>query len=296
MLKRIALTQIVPNADQPRKLFDGKALAELANSIQTNGLMQPITVRPLGDDRYEIVMGERRWRAHRLLAEQGIEGFDTVLCHVKRMDDVERDVQAIVENLARADVTPMEEARAYQRMLDNGMTLEDLAKRIGVQPYRITDRTQLLKLSPELLQLFEKGQLERIYAYEISRLPTARDQMRIFQMLRQGKVSGWQAVKAAVNTVLDGSSQEDIFGETAPRASEEDVAKVGVMEARIDRITAALAGGWKDGECIVATKVSPDRARTMADKLAALSRTIRIMERDLRMASAQGDIVLEAAE
>src|SRR3712207_3967436 len=101
MLKRIPLEQVRPNADQPRKLFEAGALQELAASIRNNGLMQPITVRPIQKDGttvYEIVAGERRWRAHCLLKEQGQLPDGTILAHVRKMDEQQRDIEAIVEN------------------------------------------------------------------------------------------------------------------------------------------------------------------------------------------------------
>ncbi len=99
-----------------------------------------------------IVAGERRWRAHQLA------GPSEIRAEVEAVNATTRDVLAIVENLQRADITPLEEGRAFQRMLDQGMTVDELAQRLGLkQPHRITDRTQLLRLLPEYLALCEQG-------------------------------------------------------------------------------------------------------------------------------------------
>lgn len=147
---RLTTASVIPNPNQPRRRFDQEALAELAASIKANGLIQPITVRLfrpyqphaiVGDDRnpmpqYMIVAGERRWCAHVLA---GLEAIDANLIEIT---DSERDILAIVENLQRADITPLEEGRAFQRVLDTGVTAQELADRLGLkQPWRITDRT-----------------------------------------------------------------------------------------------------------------------------------------------------------
>ena len=109
MSSSLLVASVFPNPDQPRKRFDKDALAELAASIKQNGLVQPITVRALPDDRYMIVAGERRWRAHVLA------GLASIEANVIEVSDRERDILAIVENLQRADITPLEEGRDHGR-------------------------------------------------------------------------------------------------------------------------------------------------------------------------------------
>lgn len=299
MQRHIDLSKIVPNKDQPRKEFDGKLLDELAASILENGLAQPITVRPLpyttsDTQRWEIVMGERRYRAYLLLAQRGHAQFLSILCNVRAMDATSRDLNAIIENLQRVDVTPMEEARAFQRLLDLGMSLEELSKKIGRQQHRIEERTRLLKLEPSLLQLYERGQFSQEAAYHVSRLPEHVDQMQIFRLIQRGTVSGYHAIRASVDAVLNNVSQIDIFGDAAPKASEADVKIVGKMEERIETMARLAATGWKDGECVVATKVSPDRARLMADKMKGMQGMLYAMERELRRAAAQAEVAFAA--
>lgn len=290
-IRSIRIDLIRPNAEQPRKIFHAQSIDELAESIRQSGLIQPITVRPL-DDAYEIVAGERRWRAHCRLVDQGFKTFSEIRAHVRAMSDLTRDIEAIVENMQRADISPLEEARAFQRMIDAGMAVDDLANRIGRHPWRIRQRLQLINLDPTILKLCEKG-LDQYVAQEIGRLTEPRDQMAILKMYNGGTLSNFQALKAAIQTRLDAASQVDIFGEVAPRVSVEDVEAINVMESAVDRMCALAARGWKDGQCVVAVKVSRDRARVMAQRLNALRKTLSMMETQLLSAAAQADLVLE---
>ena len=132
MLKTLPISKGYPNPDQPRKVFDEKKLQELAASILEQGLLQPIRVRRDRDGRFMIVAGERRYRA--LLV-----GLDSIAVVVADNDEVAD--QAIIENLQRADITPLEEARAYQKRLDAAYSVEQLAVRLGMkQPWRIIER------------------------------------------------------------------------------------------------------------------------------------------------------------
>lgn len=294
MLSRLDLDAIIPNPDQPRKSFDDKSLNELADSIAKNGLLQPITVRPMGKDRYEIVAGERRYRAHCILRSRGIEQFKTILCHIKRMDDHKRDIAAIIENLQRADVTPLEEANAFARLVATGMTAEDIADQVGAPLFRVRWRLQLLNLADDIRHLFASGNLGRQEAMEIARLPEHVDQHRILTLVRRGKLVGWKAVRNAVDALLDKGAQGGMFG-PLPEASDDDLSTISGMERRIDSVAAMLGRGWKDGECTVASKVAPDRAGRMADKISAMMSALRIMERELRNSAAQTAALFDAA-
>ena len=105
----------------------------------------------------------------------------------------------------------------------------------------------------------------------------------------------FKALVSAIDTIIEGTTQSDMFGEEAPKASDEDVAVVNSMEAKIDRMATLAAAGWKDGECLVATKVSRDRARLMADKIKAMRGALSVMQRQLEAAAAQAEIVLAVA-
>jgi ParB family chromosome partitioning protein len=291
-LKRIPLDRIEPNPDQPRKHFDELALRDLAASILSRGLKQPITVRPMGDGRYQVVMGERRWRAHLILRNEGRLEDATILAHVRRATDEEMSFDAIVENLARADLTVLEEAQAFQRMIGAGYSIERLARELGVQKHRIKYRLQLVNLDPSIQTMLEKGQISAPMAHEVGRLPSHPEQRRVVSLIAQGALRNDKQVRAAVEAIRKGEAQPTL-GDLPPAPTAQELATVSSMEARIERVLAAVAGGWKDGECVIARQIAPDRAAVVAEKLAALRLTLKKMEDQLRAAAVTGKLALQ---
>jgi ParB family chromosome partitioning protein len=151
----IGVTAITPNPKQPRQDFDEEALAELVHSLKEVGLLQPIVVRSAGLDRYELVAGERRWRA----AQQA--GFSTIPAIVRDTDDDALLRDALLENLHRSQLNPLEEAAAYGQLLaDFGCTQDELAKRIGRSRPQVTNTMRLLKLPPAVRVLVARALTE----------------------------------------------------------------------------------------------------------------------------------------
>ena len=135
---------IIPNRFQPREVFDDKALQELAASIKEHGVIQPIIVRRLGD-KYEIIAGERRYKA------TIIAGFTKIPAIIRNLDDKETAKVALLENLQRKDLSPIEEARTYQKILDlDSMTQEELGKTMGKSQAAVANKLRLLQLSDEV--------------------------------------------------------------------------------------------------------------------------------------------------
>ncbi len=152
-------SSITPNPVQPRQVFDEDAMGELVTSIGEVGLLQPIVVRPLGDDRFELVMGERRWRASQLA------GLDTIPAIVRQTGDDDMLRDALLENLHRAQLNPLEEAAAYSQLLEDfGCTHEELAGRIGRSRPQISNTLRLLKLSPAVQRRVAAGVLSAGHA------------------------------------------------------------------------------------------------------------------------------------
>ncbi len=148
----LKITEIEPNRNQPRRDFDEQALTELADSIAKHGLLQPILVRPLPSGAYQIVAGERRWRACRM-AE-----LDFVPVVIKEMDDKELAEAALIENLQREDLNAVEEALGYRSLIDSyGLTQEQVSERIGKSRTAITNALRLLKLNDTELDALRKG-------------------------------------------------------------------------------------------------------------------------------------------
>jgi ParB family chromosome partitioning protein len=155
----IPVDKISPNRRQPRQAFEEEAMAELVHSVKEVGLLQPVVVRPLGDDSYELIMGERRWRATR---EAGLEVIPAI---VRETEDDELLRDALLENLHRSQLNPLEEAAAYQQLLDDfGCTHEELAGRIGRSRPQISNTLRLLKLSPAVQRRVASGVLSAGHA------------------------------------------------------------------------------------------------------------------------------------
>ena len=155
----LPVTSISPNPRQPRQVFEEEAMAELVHSITEVGLLQPVVVRKTGEDAFELVMGERRWRA----TQQA--GLETIPAIVRETgdDDLLRD--ALLENLHRAELNPLEEAAAYQQLLEDfGCTHEQLASRIGRSRPQITNTLRLLRLSPAVQRRVAAGVLSAGHA------------------------------------------------------------------------------------------------------------------------------------
>jgi ParB family chromosome partitioning protein len=149
-LRELPVTLIKPNPDQPRSNFDEEALAALAASIEASGVVQPLLVRPLPDGSYELVAGERRWRA----AQQA--GLDKVPAVVRDQAQAERLQAALIENMVRENLNPVEEAKACSALVDElGLTKEELARRVGRSRPAVSNLIRLLELPDETLEMLE---------------------------------------------------------------------------------------------------------------------------------------------
>ena len=155
----LPISQVRPNARQPRQVFEEEALAELVHSIREVGLLQPVVVRKTGVDSYELIMGERRWRASQEA------GRDTIPAIVRETDDNDMLRDALLENLHRSQLNPLEEAAAYGQLLEDfGCTHEELAQRIGRSRPQISNTLRLLKLSPPVQRRVAAGVLSAGHA------------------------------------------------------------------------------------------------------------------------------------
>jgi ParB family chromosome partitioning protein len=294
---KIALSKIDPDPNQPRKLFKVDELESLAASILANGLLQPIIVRKGRGVRYIIIAGERRWRAHCLLRDSGAKRlairFASIECIVRKTGGaIDVKVKQIVENVARADMTILEEADAFGDLVKLGMTEDEIAAKLGLAVFRVRWRLMLLNLAPTVRKMVAAEQLDKQQAMEVARLESHADQARIVRMINRNELSGWKAVRNAVDAIVNGATQADIFGEMAPLPKAQELAIVRSMEKKVEEIAKVVAMGWKDGECVVASKVAPDRAMVMAQKLAGIKAAIAHMERELRNMSGQAKIVM----
>lgn len=180
-LQNIAIDKLHRGRYQPRRQFDAEQLAELAQSIQSAGLLQPLVVRPLREDEYEIIAGERRWRAAQLA------GLDEISCLVREFTDEQAAEAAAIENLNRVDLNPIEEARAYQRLIDEfGYLHEELAAAVGKSRVKITNSLRLLRLDPRVQDMLIKGQIKDGHGKAIAGLPQSHQQQIAYQCAKNG--------------------------------------------------------------------------------------------------------------
>ncbi len=158
-VQTLRLTEIEPNPDQPRKLFDEDKLMELAKSIEEHGLLQPILVSPLSNGRYQLVAGERRWRASR------IAGLIEVPVVVRQLTEKEKKEIALIENLQREDLNPIETAYGIQALIDEyGLTQDQAAERIGCSRPAVANSLRLIHLPSEVKELTRKGKISAGHA------------------------------------------------------------------------------------------------------------------------------------
>jgi len=164
--------KIEPNPDQPRQDFDEEELQALADSIEIHGVIQPLTVRQMPNGYYQIIAGERRWRAAR------IAGLNEVPVIVMEADDKKVMELALIENLQRQDLNPVEEALGYQSLMEEyGLTQEDAAKRVGKSRPAVANALRLLTLCPQVLELLRKGELTAGHARAILSLKSDKKQL-----------------------------------------------------------------------------------------------------------------------
>lgn len=168
----LKINDIDPNRTQPRKDFDDEALQALAESIQEHGVLQPILVRPLFMGGYQIIAGERRWRAARMA------GLTTIPAVIRDMDDEAVMEAALIENLQREDLNPMEEAMGYNNLILNyGMTQEEVAKTIGKSRPAIANSLRLLSLPEEIIDMLTKGELSAGHGKALLSFKTSEEQL-----------------------------------------------------------------------------------------------------------------------
>ena len=173
-IQRLRIDAIVPNRYQPRHHFPEEELAHLSASIKESGVLQPIVVRRKGDGTYELIAGERRWRASK---EAGLETIPVI---IKNCSDQESLLLALIENIQREDLNPMETARAYTRMMKEfGLTQDTIALKVGRDRSSVANFIRLTHLHPELQELVETGRLSAGHAKVILGLPSPEDQLRI---------------------------------------------------------------------------------------------------------------------
>ena len=202
-LREIDIDRILPNAQQPRKSFDEVGLSELADSIRAHGVIQPIVVQPLPDNFYQLIAGERRWRASQ---RAGLLRVPAVVRDIGADSSLEL---ALIENLQREDLNPIEEAQAYEKLIvDLGLTQEEVARRVGKSRVTITNMLRLLRLPPEVQLWIGETKLSTGHAKALLSLSEAGAILDAARKIIQGNLSVRQA-EALVSRYTGGAGQKD---------------------------------------------------------------------------------------
>ncbi len=183
-IAEIPLKLIVANSDQPRKEFDIELLQQLADSIKQQGIIQPITVRKISDTNYELISGERRYRASKL------NGMKAIPAYVREADDTQALEMALVENIQRQDLNALEVALSYQHLIqDCGINMEDLGEKVGKKRSTVNNYLRLLKL-PDIIQLgLRENKITMGHARALINIESEQDQMFIFEEIVKNQLS-----------------------------------------------------------------------------------------------------------
>lgn len=215
--RTLRISEIEPNRKQPRQDFDEAAIAELADSIRQHGLIQPIVVRPMGAV-YQIVAGERRWRACRML------GMSDVPVIIKEFTDEETAQIALIENIQRQDLNPVEEAAAYRSLMDEyGMTQETLSKAVGKSRSAIANAVRLLKLPDEIVEMLRKGKLSAGQAKAIAGAGSEEDMLELAKLAENGKITvrGIEKLAAEKSAAAEKSEKEKADSEKSSKTAKD---------------------------------------------------------------------------
>ena len=209
-ISEIALSQIEANPNQPRREFDEKALEELADSIRNFGIIQPITLRQLSEDRYQIIAGERRWRASQMA------GIQRIPAYIRTADDENMMQMALVENIQREELNPIEVALAYQHLIERyNLKQEELSEKIGKNRATIANTLRLLKLPAQVQMAIKNRQIDKGHARALLSLADPAMQVKFFkEVLEKGysvrqieemvaQINAGEAVKSGKRTLQD---------------------------------------------------------------------------------------------
>ena len=218
-VSRLPINDIEPNRDQPRKIFDEEALGELAKSIADHGVIQPLLVRPMTDGSYQLIAGERRWRASRMA------GLTEVPVVIREMSDSEAMELALVENLQREDLNPIEEARGFQLLMETyALTQEQAASRVGKSRPAVANAMRLLLLPDDVLQMVETGVLSAGHARALLGLPQSDDMVALAKQIVEKGLSVRETERLVKTATQDKPKREkrvkkrDVFYDEAELA------------------------------------------------------------------------------
>ena len=238
--QEIDITEVVPNRYQPREHFDEETLASLSRSITEIGVIQPIVVRELEDGQYELIAGERRWRAAKRANLSAIPAI------IRTSDDLSSLETAVVENLHRQDLNPLEEAAAYQQLVEEfGLTQDDVAQRVGRSRSAVANTLRLLHLPPMVQRLLIEGQLSAGHARALLATPDRNEQERLAtQIVEEGlTVRQIEEMLREEDPTEPAGEDESAAKQTSPKAPDAGVLELEeLLAVRLDTRVAVKLG------------------------------------------------------
>ena len=255
-LSEISISDIEPNPNQPRREFDQTALSELANSIKEIGIIQPITLRQMPDAKYQIIAGERRWRASQ------IAGLATIPAYIRTAKDEQVMEWALIENIQREDLDAIEIALAYQRLMDDyQLTQERMSERVGKKRATVANYLRLLKLPAEIQMGIKEKKIDMGHARAILGSPSTEQQLSLYQRILAEGLS----VRRVEELVNEAKGEEQ---SKAPKAAKSPVKAE--LAALAEQISTALQTRVKvtDGKLTIAFR-SEEELQAIADRLMA---------------------------
>jgi len=184
IIKKIPLDLIIPNRHQPRQNFDEESIKELAQSIKENGLINPITVTQIEGNKYEIIAGERRYRACKYL---GWKEIDAIIKN--NVDDNKKMITALIENIQREDLNPYEKAMAYKKMIEMGLTQQEISEHCGKSKASISNTLRLLELDEEIIEGLKNGLITEGHARALLQIPDIEERKKIYSKIISEKLN-----------------------------------------------------------------------------------------------------------
>lgn len=278
-METLKLSLIYPNPNQPRKHFDPGKLGELAQSIAASGLMEPLIV-VRREDRYMIIAGERRWRACNMA------GVEEVPARILDADDRKIAELSLLENLQREDLNVVEEAMAYQGLLDMGMTMEEIAAKMGIkQSWRIQERLNLLKLDRVFQDYTVKGILSPSQAQELSRLPKSQQGI-VFDKIASGKANSYNKLRSLVNAMLYVVEQTSFL----PEPTEEEKKMNSKYDIMIERLATFINRSFNRDDLTVLASILTPKARINIERIDSIIYCLNKIKRALLQAESTREV------
>jgi len=254
----------------------------LALSIKEQGLIEPLVVAPRGEGKpFLLIAGERRWRAAH------IAGLEKVPVRIIEADDRQIAEMALVENLQRQDLTPLEEARAFQEMLDKGYTKEELAQKLGFkQLWRVDERLSLLNLAPKFQEALLCGLIGNSQAFEMSRLADQGDQELVFHKIRAGELSTYNRLRHFVTAMVDAKKQTALFA--LPK--KEDLEVVSRWEKVLDAVTGLIVKSFSPEDCRVLAKVYQGNTHVNLERIDLIIKHLNLVKKAMLESASRQEV------